>query len=133
MPAAKDEIERRRNVALNAIRQAFDTAADQHGATLFVSHHLEELGQDYWQKHCGTARPDSKQVLDILTLRSHWGDDDDDGIDTFDFSLPDNVTNYVISVSFDDNGDVTGITMESWAQNLWPNPRRRCPPTMCGR
>jgi len=46
MPAAKDEIERRRNVALNAIRQAFDTAADQHGATLFVSHHLEELGQE---------------------------------------------------------------------------------------
>ena len=97
----------------NAIKQAFGTAADEHGATLFVSHHLEELGDDYWQKHCGTDRPAPGQVLNILTLRSHWGDDDDDGIDTFDFSLPDGVTNYVISVSFDDNGDVAEITMES--------------------
>lgn len=113
MPTAKDGIERRRNAALNAIKRAFGTAADAHGATLFVSHHLEELGDDYWQKHCGTALPEPKQVLDILTLRSHWGDDDDDGIDTFDFSLPGDVTDYVISVSFDDNGDVTEITMAS--------------------
>ncbi len=113
MPTAKDEIERRRNTALNAIKQAFGTAADEHGATLFVSHHLEELGDDYWQKHCGTAQPKPEQVLNILTLLSHWGDDEDDGIDTFDFSLPGDVTNYVISVSFDDNGGVEGITMES--------------------
>lgn len=112
MPA-KAEIERRRNAALTAIKQAFGTASDQYGATLFVAHHLEELEQDYWQEHCGTACPEPKQVLDLLTLHSHWGDDEDDGIDNFDFSLPGDVTNYVISVSFDENGDVAGISMES--------------------
>ena len=43
-------------------------------------------------------------------------DDDDEGIDTFDFSLPGDVTGYVISVSFDDNGNVRGITKESSSQ-----------------
>ena len=53
------------------------------------------------------------QVLDILVLQSHWGEDDDDGIDTFDFTLPDEVTNYVLSVEFDENGNVFGVSMES--------------------
>lgn len=113
MPADKDEIEHRRSAALKSIMQAFGTAADEHGATLFVSHHLEELGADYWEEHCGTARPEPNRVLEILTLRSHWGEDDEDGIDKFDFSLPGDVTDYVISVSFDENGDVAEITMES--------------------
>lgn len=52
-------------------------------------------------------------MLDILVLRSHWGEDDKDGIDTFDISLPDDVTNYVISVGFDEDGNVAEITMES--------------------
>ena len=113
MPPAKDEIERRRKTALTAIKQAFATPADEHGATLFVSHHLEELGPDYWQQHCGTNRPEPKQVLDILALRSHWSEEDDDGIETFDISLPGDVTDYVISVSFDEGGEVTDVTMES--------------------
>ena len=49
----------------------------------------------------------------MLVLQSHWGDDDDDGIDHFDFTLPDDITNYLITVSFDENGDVSGIDMES--------------------
>ncbi len=108
-----DEIERRRNAALAAIRRAHGTAADEHGATLFVSHHLDELGDEFWLKHCGVARPEPVQVLDILVLQSHWGEDGDDGIDTFDYTLPDDATNYIISVSFDERGSVSGVTMES--------------------
>ena len=33
-----------RIAALTAIRQAFGTDADENGATLFVSHHFEEIG-----------------------------------------------------------------------------------------
>ncbi len=113
-----DEIARRRKVALDAIKQAFGTTEHEHGVTLFVTHHLEELADDFWLKHCGTARPEPNQVLDILILQSHWGEDeedeeDEDGIDNFDFSLPGDVTNYVISVSFDEDGNVEEITMES--------------------
>ena len=118
MTASPDEIERRCNAAIDAIRRAHGTADDEHGATLFVSHHLDGIGDDYWVKHCGAARPDATQVLDILVLQSHWGCDDDgepndDGIDTFDFTLPDEATNYVLSVEFDERGDVSGVSMES--------------------
>jgi Protein of unknown function (DUF2004) len=110
--ANSEETQRREKAALAAIKQAFGTDQDEYGATLFVSHHLDEVEESYWQKHLGTAKPEPRRVLELLELRSHWGEDDR-GIDTFDFTLPDNATNYVISVRFDDKGQVEEITMES--------------------
>jgi hypothetical protein len=105
--AQETEIERREKVALAAIRDAFGTEADEFGGTLFVSHHLEELDANYWMANLGTATPAPARVLDLLKLRSHWGDDDDVGIDVFDFTLPGGVTNYVISVQFDESGGIS--------------------------
>jgi hypothetical protein len=108
------EIQRREKAALAAIKKAFGTEEDEFGATLFVSHHLDEIDGIYWQKHLGTAQPDPSRVLDLLELRSHWGEEDDDeGIGTFDFTLPAGITNYVISVRFDGDGQVEEISMES--------------------
>ena len=113
MTATRDEIERREKSARDAIKRAFGTKEDEYGATLFVSHHLDEIEESYWQKHLGTANPEPSRVLDILELRSHWGDEGDDGIDTFDFTLPESITQYVISVRFGETGQVEQITMES--------------------
>lgn len=113
MQVNEKEIERREKIAISAIKSAFGTEEDEYGATLFVTHHLEEIEEDFWQKHFSTTQPEPRRVLDILVLRSHWGDEDDDGIDTFDFTLPEGVTDYVISVRFDDEGQVEDITMES--------------------
>lgn len=96
MPAHPDEIRKREAVARSAINKAFGTESDESGATLFVSHHLEELDGSYWMKHLSTATPEPRRVLDVLKLRSHWGGEED--IDTFDFTLPEQVTDYVISV-----------------------------------
>ena len=111
MPANPDEIKRREAEARSAIKRAFGTGNDEFGATLFVSHHLEEIDSNYWKKHLSTETPDPHLVLQLLELRSHWGGDDE--IDTFDFTLPDRVTDYVISVMFEKTGDVSKITMES--------------------
>ena len=113
MPAHTNEIEKRTEIALSAIKAAYGTPDDEFGATMFVSHHLEELDGSYWEKHLQTPSPEPNRVLDILTLQSHWGDEDDDGIDTFDFTLPDEITNYIISVRFDEDGTVEDIKMES--------------------
>ena len=99
--------------ALAAIKSAFGTGADEFGATLFVSHHLDELDPAYWESRLGTAEPEPSQVLDLLVLDPNWGQEDDDDIDSFDFTLPDGVTDYVISVNFDEKGQVTEISMES--------------------
>jgi hypothetical protein len=118
MSTEPDEIKRREQAARQAIKKAFGTEEDEFGATMFVSHHLEEIDSSYWQKHLATETPEPAKVLDLLVLQSHWGDGDeldtvDDGIDTFDFTLPEEVTNYVISVRFDDDGEVEEISMES--------------------
>ncbi len=108
-----EEIERRKTAAISAIKNAFGTEADEYGATLFVSHHLEEIEQEYWQAILGSPVPEPEQVLDILVLQSHWGDENSDGMDTLDFTLPGGVTDYLISVSFDGAGEVEEISMES--------------------
>ena len=111
MPASRSVIEQRTSAALAAIKGAFGTEDDEYGATLFVSHHLEEIESSFWEKHLGSASPEPSSVMDLLRLQSHWGGDDE--IDTFDFTLPDGATNYVVSVAFDDDGKVVDITMES--------------------
>ena len=104
------EIERRTKAALEAIQHTLGTAGDEYGATLFVKHHVAELPASYWKEHLGTAHPKPTDVVGLLELRSHWGKRK---LETFDFSLPGDVTNYVISVHFDQAGLVDGIEMES--------------------
>jgi hypothetical protein len=111
MPVNPDEIKKREAAARAAIEKAIGTDDDEFGATLFLSHHLEELDSSYWKKHLFTETPDPHRVLELLELQSHWGGDDE--IDTFDFTLPEEITNYIISVTFDESGDVSEITMES--------------------
>ena len=107
------EVERRTAVALAAIKREMDEGECESSVALFVSHHLEELDATYWESRAGTPQPSPKQVLDLLELRSHWGEEGEDDLDVFDFTLPGDLTDYVISVRFDDNGDVQGIEMES--------------------
>ena len=105
-----NEVEKRTTLALAAIKQAFGSDADEFGATMFVKHHLEELSQDYWQEHVGTSNPEASAVLGLLELKSNWGEDE---IENLDFTLPGEITDYVVSVHFDDAGAVDGISMES--------------------
>lgn len=105
-----DEVDKRSTLAIDAIRKAYGTEAGEFSTTMFVSHHLEELPQDYWQEHTGTGAPDPAAVLGLLELKSNWGDED---IENFDFSLPGDVTDYVLSVRFDDTGEIGEISMES--------------------
>jgi hypothetical protein len=111
MSLGLEEIERRKSAARAAINKVFGTPADKYGVTLFISHHLKELDSDYWKKHLGTETPDPQTVLELLEFKKHW--DGPDEIDTFDFTLPEDVTNYVICVKFDEFGKVSEVAMES--------------------
>ncbi len=113
MPTNLNEIRKRTKTALDAIKRTFGTEEGEYGVTLFISHHLGEIEPSYWQKHLGTEHPVPSRVLDLLELETHWSDEEDDGINIFDFTLPDSITQYVISVRFDEDGQVEDITMES--------------------
>ena len=104
------EFERRKVVALAAIRQAHGTEGGKDNIDLFVTHHLEELSQSYWQDQLATATPDSAAVIGLLAFRSSWGEGD---LENFDFTLPGDVTDYVVSAHFNEKGEIDGISMES--------------------
>ena len=110
MKGKSEEISRREQAARAHIDAIYGTPVDEFGATMFVSHHLNELDDSYWMKHTGTSKPDPKQVLRILELSV---DEEEEEIDILDFTLPGRVTNYVISVEFDDSGNIGGVSMES--------------------
>lgn len=114
------EIARRTAVGLAALKQllAEDPANDENPVALFVTHHLDEIEPEYWTEQTGTATPTPAQVLELLVLRNHWGVDDedeidDDGLEMFDYTLPAEKTDYVLSVRFDEEGQVYDIDMES--------------------
>ncbi len=107
------ELARRTKIALDAIRRSLGTEAGEFDATLFATHHLDELQPPYLQARLQNGRPEPARVLDLLQLQSHWDEDDDDGINTLDFGLPGGVSNYLRSVSFDESGEVEDISMES--------------------
>jgi hypothetical protein len=111
MAIDETEIEKRKKVAMAAIKAAYGTEEDEYGATLFVSHHLEEVESSYWEEHFNTPKPEATQILSSLVLLEDFDEDDD--IDSLDFTLPGDVTNYLICVSFDEDGGVEDISMES--------------------
>ena len=103
-----NEIERRTAAARAAIQSA---VGDKLSVGFFIFHHLNELGATYWKEKTGKSKPTPRQVVDLLVLRSHWGGDAE--MDRLDFTLPSGVTDYVISVRFDEAGKVEGLEMES--------------------
>lgn len=104
----KEAIMSNQHKALEAIKKSLGTEIGEYGIDLFVSHHLEELPSSYWLKHFNITIPSSEQVISLLKLREKW-----EGEETYDFTLPGEVTDYVISVSFDDEGNIEDIVMES--------------------
>lgn len=110
MRSESDQLSKREASAREYIAAIYGSPEDEYGATLFVSHHLSEIEPRYWKKHTGVSQPSAHQVLGILELLV---DSDDDEIDSLDFSLPDDATNYMISVQFDDSGSIYAVSMES--------------------
>ena len=103
-------LKEREQQAIAAIRQALGTEAGEDNIDLFVEHHLAELPQSYWLEQLTSNTPQPSAVVGLLELRSSWGEDD---IEYFDFTLPADVTDYVVSVHFDESGSIDGISMES--------------------
>ena len=111
MPSSSEEISRREIAARKHIEAIYGKPGDEYGVTLFVSHHLKEINPSYWAKHTGSDKPEAGQILGMLELRIDAEEEDE--IEIFDFSLPGGVTDYVISVEFNESGGIVGVSMES--------------------
>ena len=105
------EIQKRTKTSRAAIEAAYGTEDDEQGVTLFVSHHLQEIENSYWEERFQTATPTPSQILDSLILCTGFEDEED--LEMLDFTLPGEVTDYLICVSFSEAGEVEDISMES--------------------
>jgi hypothetical protein len=126
MSDTSPELQRRVDRALAAILASYGTPDGEYSTTLFVGHHLEELDACYWQEQLGTPTPSPQQVLGLLRLSSDsmedgedeedagdGADEEDDPPELLDFALPGGVSDYLLSVDFDQDGEVIQISMES--------------------
>ena len=95
-------------LALEAIEKSSGTEDGEYGIDAFVTHHIEELPAEFWKKYLNTATPTTGEVISILVLLSER-----DMVKSYDFTLPDDVTNYVVCVRFSDQGVVEDVSMES--------------------
>ena len=107
------DVAARETTARAGLLARLGTREAERGVTLFVTHHLDELPESYWREHVGVTRPEPRQILDALVLRDAWASDDDDVIDTYDFTLPNDVTDYVLGVRIGPEGLIDSVTMES--------------------
>ncbi|SFM13297.1 DUF2004 domain-containing protein [Marinobacter zhejiangensis] len=98
------------SATLEYIKGQYGNEDQEYGVNLFVRHHLEEIEPEYWMKLVGTKEPSSAQVLDSLVLVGQW---ESEGNIIYDYSLPDNVTQYLISVTVGKVGEILSVEMES--------------------
>jgi len=102
----------RETVARAKLLELLGTNAGEFGPTLFVSHHKEELGSEYWISAFGEPDPKPEAIIKGLVLVDSWDSEEDGNIDTLDFSLPGEVTDYLLSVRFSGE-EVVDVSMES--------------------
>ncbi|MBL0358590.1 MAG: DUF2004 domain-containing protein [Chitinophagaceae bacterium] len=92
---------------------------DEEGDTVkfYLEHHLEELGED---ELAGLVEPGSKpathekQLIKKLKLvRVGLYPDSEDQFAIFDYSIGQELTNYLVVINTDENGNLDYLTMES--------------------
>lgn len=99
---------------LKAIMKAYDANKTDEGNSivLFASHHIDELDAESLISATGHAKPDQGTLLSKLILLDSW-EDEDTGAINMDYTLPNDVTTYMLCVKYDKAGELLGIEMES--------------------
>lgn len=106
-----EEIKKREIIARKAITKAYKEE-QEYWVTQFVTLHLKEVDTSYWEKHTGSLAPNAEAIFQILELITYWEKEDE--IEEYDlemlsFVLPEDISNYRLSVQFDENGNLTGF------------------------
>ena len=97
-------------VAFAAIRKDYDDSPMEGVVGRFISHHREIFDREEWEGASIPYPPTSVDVLAAIECREIWEDAE---AYMCDFSLPADLTNYVICVRIGRGGDVESVDMES--------------------
>lgn len=93
--------------------------ADEDADTVktYVQHHLEEIDKDELSDIVDfddeSADPEIQLMKALRLVRVGLYPDSEDQFAIFDYSIGEDLTNYLVVISSDENGDPDDITMES--------------------
>lgn len=110
---ANSKNEKRIELAKAKICSSYGTEDGEFSSNLFVELHLEEMESEYWIEHFDCEKPSPQTLLNGLLLIDSWDSEEDGVIDTYDFSLPNDASNYMLSVRFDSKDNIIEFNMES--------------------
>lgn len=94
----------RQQAALYAIKNSEGTPYWEGGVKPFLSHCIDEVDSEYWVSEMGTPNPSYSDILELIMFKEYR-----DNNQALDFTLPENVTAYVIRVSFNEDDEVADI------------------------
>ena len=100
------------SIAQKEIEKRFGSPDGEMSVNLFVSHYKEELRADEWKALLGETNPTDKDILKCIVFKDSWDSEGDGNVDTYDFSLPNGLTQYVVSLRFDAD-TIISVDMES--------------------
>lgn len=102
------------NKAWSAISEDWDLDSESETARFYLQHHLDEFSEGEIINLFGTTSVDKSAFLKALSLvRIGLYPEDDEMFSVFDIQLNPDLTDYLMSVSIDSDGQVTGISFES--------------------
>lgn len=102
------------NRAWSAISEDWDLDSESETARFYLQHHLDEFSEEEIFNLFGTSSVDKSAFLKSLSLvRIGLYPEDDEMFSVFDIQLNPDLTDYLMSVSIDSDGQVTGISFES--------------------
>jgi len=96
-----------------------DDYNDEEGDTVkfYIEHHLEEVGKDELSALINfddpTLGPEQQLLKKIELVRVGLYPDSEDNFAILDYSIGENLTNYLVVINTDENGQLDYMTMES--------------------
>lgn len=109
-----DNIEKMVSKAFGAIAEDYDLGDESETAVLYLKHHIDESSTEELKSIFGTTDIDKELFLNKLSLkRVGLYPEDEESFSIFDIQLPEEFTNYLMAVTFDANGKLAYIAMES--------------------
>ncbi len=109
-----DNIEVQIKSAFDALSTDYDLGEESETALFYLEHHKEELSKEELLKIFGTTDISKELFFKCIEAkRIGLYPEDDEAYSIIDIKLPDEYTNYIMAVTYDEDNKLSYISMDS--------------------
>jgi len=100
--------------AFQEVGKDWDLGEESEAARFYLEHHLEHFTEQEVAKLFASSSVDKEAFMRALKLtRIAFHPEDDESFAIFDIQFPEEMTDYLMAVTFDDERDLSFISMDS--------------------